>query len=286
LEIKLGSGEEMSKGILPVKYDYVFKKIFGDVNNTDILAGFLKSVLDIPESEYDYLVISDPNLFANTQDEKLCILDVKVFTTNKKIIDVEIQVEPEAAFRERIVTYLSRMISSQTVKGADYTVIEKVISIVIADYILISENDEYHNRFHLYDPRTKTEFTDIIEINTLELKKLPKKDDLSDLWDWMKFVNAKEEKDMAELETIAETNPQIRKAVGVLKEMSRDEAEREIAESQERKRASINGQLLYATNKGKAESTLAIARRMKTKNIPLDTIMEVTELTAEEIESL
>ncbi|MDR2649319.1 MAG: hypothetical protein LBB94_06325, partial [Clostridiales bacterium] len=29
--------------------------MFGDQRNVDILAGFLKSVLDIPPEEYDYL---------------------------------------------------------------------------------------------------------------------------------------------------------------------------------------------------------------------------------------
>ena len=37
--------------LLPVKSDFVFKLIFGDQKNIDILASFLKSVLDIPDEE-------------------------------------------------------------------------------------------------------------------------------------------------------------------------------------------------------------------------------------------
>ena len=37
------------KELLSVKLDLVFKLIFGDQRNTDILSSFLKSVLDIPE---------------------------------------------------------------------------------------------------------------------------------------------------------------------------------------------------------------------------------------------
>ena len=47
------------KPLLPVKSDFVFKLIFGDQRNTDILAAFLKSVLDIPDAEYDRLTIVD-----------------------------------------------------------------------------------------------------------------------------------------------------------------------------------------------------------------------------------
>ena len=49
-----------NKKLLPVKLDLVFKLIFGDQRNTDILASFLKSVLDIPEEEYERVTIVDP----------------------------------------------------------------------------------------------------------------------------------------------------------------------------------------------------------------------------------
>ena len=45
------------KPLLPVKSDFVFKLIFGDQRNVDILTAFLKSVLDIPDAEYDRLTM-------------------------------------------------------------------------------------------------------------------------------------------------------------------------------------------------------------------------------------
>jgi hypothetical protein len=44
--------------------------------------------------------------------------------------------------------------------------------------------EQYHHRFILYDIENKVEFTDIIEVNTLELRKLPQAEDGSELWDW------------------------------------------------------------------------------------------------------
>jgi len=46
--------------LLPVKSDFVFKLIFGDQRNVDILASFLMSVLDISNDEYDHLTVVDP----------------------------------------------------------------------------------------------------------------------------------------------------------------------------------------------------------------------------------
>ena len=42
-----------SPKILPPKADVVFKRLFGDERNIDILVDFLKSVLDISENEYE-----------------------------------------------------------------------------------------------------------------------------------------------------------------------------------------------------------------------------------------
>jgi hypothetical protein len=42
----------MAYKILHPKLDYVFKLIFGDSRNIDILEAFLKAALDIPVDEY------------------------------------------------------------------------------------------------------------------------------------------------------------------------------------------------------------------------------------------
>jgi len=53
------------------------------------------------------------------------------------------------------------------------------------------------------DPEAEVEFSDILEINTLELRKLPSGTDGTELYDWAKFIAAETE----ELTMIAERNP-------------------------------------------------------------------------------
>ncbi|WP_043923014.1 PD-(D/E)XK nuclease family transposase [Leadbettera azotonutricia] len=60
----------MANKILHPKLDYVFKLIFGDSWNIDILEAFLKAALDIPADEYDGLVIADPHLKPETTVQK------------------------------------------------------------------------------------------------------------------------------------------------------------------------------------------------------------------------
>ena len=62
------------KPLLPVKSDFVFKRIFGDQRNVDVLADFLKSVLDIPDEEYKSITVIDPHIKKESKNDKYGIL--------------------------------------------------------------------------------------------------------------------------------------------------------------------------------------------------------------------
>ena len=215
--------------LLPVKNDFVFKLIFGDQRNVDILSGFLTSVLDIPESEYEQLTITDPHVKKETIDDKYGVLDVKVKTKSGDIVHIEIQLKVHSNLKERTIYSQSKMITEQVLSGDNWRVIKRVISIVITDEIFMHEGDKYHNQFR-YRTTDGLEFTNLVEINTLDLKKLPLSTDNTELWHWMKFIKTGDEQEM---EMLATRSPQMRKAVGILKELSADERTRLLFESHE-----------------------------------------------------
>jgi predicted transposase/invertase (TIGR01784 family) len=112
---------------------------------------------------------------------------------------------------------------------------------------LIDDSTHYHNRYRLHDSETGSTFTDLLEINTLELPKLPAESDQSALWDWLRFIKVEKE---SEMEALARKNPQIRKAVGALRIMSADERERERALNHQRDLMAAHGRLEYAKAEG------------------------------------
>jgi hypothetical protein len=69
----------MSREFLSLKTDYVFKKVFAESNYPSILANFLKSTLEMPESEFDKLEIIDPHLQRQFEGDKLSILGDRTF---------------------------------------------------------------------------------------------------------------------------------------------------------------------------------------------------------------
>jgi predicted transposase/invertase (TIGR01784 family) len=280
----------MLKPFLSPRNDVVFKLLFGDARDTSLLTEFLKSTLNLPAEDYQDVTLVDPHLNGEIPDDKQGILDVKVRTPTGKVIDIEIQIAGQPQMRERIVFYLSRMVTEQIAKGEDYREIKRSICILITDYKLISENQRYHNRYRLHDAETGSEFSDLLEIDTLELPKLPQ-DDGTELWDWLRFLNATTEE---EFTMLAEKNSQVGEAVSRLQELSQDERTRLLAESQEKLRRDIAARVYGAEEKGREEgreegwkeAQLAIARRLLDLGISIEEIVKATELTPEEIRTL
>ena len=271
-----------SKPLLPVKSDFVFKLIFGDQKNIDILTGFLKSILDIPNDDYERLTIVDPHVKKESIDDKFGILDVKVHTKSGRIIHVEVQLWFVPELKERCIYYQSKMVTEQISSGQDYAVIKKVVSIIITDYTLIPENKDYHNQFR-YRTKGGMEFSDLVEINVLELTKLPTQTDNSELWYWMEFIRAENEEELAMLEQI---NPQMSKAVGVLKELSADERTRMLFEEREKARRDIASLMGGARQEGLQEGLILTARNAIGMGMDIDSIIKLTGLSREEIENL
>jgi len=264
---------------LSPKSNFIFKQIFGDQRNADILGGFLQAVLDLPAGEYDHLTIVDPHLTPGRESDKLSILDVKLHTKSGNVIDVEIQLTNHPNLRERIVFYLARMVAGQISEGERYSSLKRSVCILIADFRVIADSERYHNRYRLCDPDTGSCFTNLIEVNVLEIPKLPYEEDNTALWDWMRFLEPRGKEDYAML---SERNPHIGRAVAVLKELSEDERTRLLAESYQKARWDEELRIEAALREGKFE----IARNALRRGIPAGDVMEITGLKREEIEAL
>ena len=289
----------MSKMRIFAKSDPIFKMIFGDPENKTALIGLLREIIDIPEEEYAHIEIIDPNLRVNKSYGKSGILDIKLTTKNGQRINVEIQIRKASDLKQRILFYASKMVAEQLTEGEKYDKIRKIISIMICtDHNLIEDSKEYHNRYFLYDKNTNSTFTDLLEIDILEFKKVPEKDK-SNLATWLRFLNTD---DKEELDKMAVRNVAFESAVCKYKQLTADERIRMIAENEEKawknRQAEIKAEIEYAKEegmqkgiqKGRAEGernrNIEIAKNLLGMFIPIDQIKKATGLSEEEIEKL
>ena len=244
--------------LLSLTNDFVFKLVLGDPNNSDILADFLSGVIKLSPEDFEDICLVDPHLRREDEHDKLSILDVKVKTKTGKTIDIEIQVCNQTWLRERLVYYLSKMITGQVSSGESYHKIKKAVIIIITDFSFIKDSPRCHNRYQLRDETGTSLLSDVMEINTLELPKARKAgggmgggiDPNSKLAEWLTVFNAKSEE---ELMAVAEKNPKINKVRGILVKLSEDERTRMLAESRQMAEWDREAYILTAQMEGHAK---------------------------------
>jgi len=133
------------------------------------------------------------------------------------------------------------------------------------------------------------------EVYTLELSKVPTVNDGTAVWEWLQFLRAKQKE---EFEMIAERNPEIRKAVDTLYELSADEEVRAAYEMRQKalrdKLTQIDDSYQEGLAKGKhegreegrEEGKIEDARKMKELGFSVENICAVTGFPEETIEKL
>jgi predicted transposase/invertase (TIGR01784 family) len=245
------AGASENKLLLP-RYDVTFKSIFKNKDNTDVVADFLKAVLDISEDEdFEDIIVTDPELLPEADGEKFSMLDVLLKIRGKGIINVEMQFCKIKEMKERLVYYWSKLASRQLSAGESYANFNKVIMIVIADFNFIDDDpDNYYHRYMLYDKERDSRFTDLIEFVIVELRKVSAKSDHTAKWGWARFFGSGSD---AELREAARESEKIGKAMLTIEKLSADENARVRADYEEIMRLDHISRMEGARNEGLAE---------------------------------
>ena len=113
--------------------DYIFKRLFGDENNKDILIAFLNSLFE----EYDYLPKIEDLEFKNTEipkvyeENKGARLDIKAKINENTYIDIEVQSKDPSNLVNRSIFYNAFTLINEIEEGSFLREIPQVISIWI-----------------------------------------------------------------------------------------------------------------------------------------------------------
>ncbi len=221
----------MGRDIIKAKLDIIFKKIFTDKDNEDLLIDFLSSLLEIPKESMQEVSIKSSENIPEDAAGKFSIMDIKL-KVDDKLVNIEMQIKDELNFKDRVLYYWSKLYSGELKSGEEYGELKQSISIAIVNYNLFDCN-EYHSSFALMEKERHEILTNKCAIHFFELKKINKKVNKDDkMLLWLQLVNAESEEELNMLEN---TNiPEMKKAVKVIRNMSADEEMRYIADFREK----------------------------------------------------
>lgn len=240
----------MARNVIKAKLDIIFKKMFSEKENEDMLHDLLASMLSVPYESIKNIEVLNPDILPETVSGKFSRMDIKL-QVDDKIINVEMQVKNEGDFRDRSLYYWSKLYSGELKSGEEYSQLKKSIAINIVNFKMF-DCMEYHSEFTMLETTRHEQLSEKCAIHFFELKKIGKKVNKNDRMElWLQLINAESEE---ELDMIKETNiPVMEKAVMIIHQMSDDEKIQEIARLREKALHDEASALSNARREGKAE---------------------------------
>ena len=274
----------MGKFINPFT-DMGFKLIFGQEVSKPILIEFLNSLLS-GERRIKDLKFLDKEQTRTSDEDRSLIYDIYCEQENGEHIIVEMQNRSQPYFKNRSVFYASRAIVEQGQKGPKWNYEYKAVYVIaFLNFERKDISDEFRCDVTLMDMKKKAPFSDKMRLVYLQLPLFTKEpDDCQNTFERIIYVL----KNM----DILERMPWIAKdavfqrlaSIAEVSALSKEDRQK-YDESLRKFRDTISvmeGQYL----EGEKKSLIEVARKMKAKAFDIETITEITGLTAEEIGAL
>ncbi|WP_343084968.1 Rpn family recombination-promoting nuclease/putative transposase [Blautia producta] len=226
--------------------DFCFAEL---MKNDKVRKGFIAALLGVSPEEVEDTMMLPAALGGNWPDDKLGILDVHVLLADGTRMNMEMQVKYFECWDERVLFYMGRMFAGQIKKGEPYEKLQKCIHVSILDFVHFPHDDQCYRTIHFRDDKTGNVYSDKMEIQILELKKLPKEVRTGeDVILWMKFFSGKSRE---EFESVAKANEYLNEAYHTLRTMSADEKKRMEYEARDKALRDYNSQISSAERRGK-----------------------------------
>jgi predicted transposase/invertase (TIGR01784 family) len=272
------------------KSDIVFKKLFFTEENKDLLIDLINAFLR-PEDHITDVFLKNPYNSIDTALDKQSYMDVKALDQKGNMVLIEMQVKGQTFYKKRALYYWAEGYTNQLDKSEqsdsakNYSILTKVISIHIVNFILEEEKPEYHNYYRLIDQKNRLlDQENLLELHFLEIPKVKEVDLKEHLTLWVEFFNNPNSP------KIRNASPIFEKAVKKLKIINFTEQEKVAYDKFKKQELDELARLDYAEQegikKGEHKKAMDAAKKMIIKGLSLKDISEFTGLSMEEINSL
>ena len=167
---------------LEPKYDVVFRRIFDEEKKCRLLLSLLNSILKWPpERKLTSLTLLPSHVLPGGWDDKESVMDIRAEDQLGRQYDVEVHIGYDAAYLDRAVFYLARLLGEQLPVGAPYSGLRPVIGAHFLDWKLFGTGDKFHHVIELREKGEEKRSCDLLELHMVEMPKFRR--NLADLRD-------------------------------------------------------------------------------------------------------
>ena len=268
--------------------DFGFKRIFGTKPNKDLLINFLNSLFEGFQVIKDVKYLNSEHV-GDVFAERKAIFDVYCENERGEKFIVEMQNAYQKYFKDRSLFYSTFPIREQAPKGADWNFkLERVYTVALLNFDLKEEafdQDDINHEVGLLDKKTHKVFNDKLSFKYVEIAKFDKtEDELVTLYDKWLYV-------LKNLSRLDERPAALKEKVFT---KLFEEAEiakftpTELKEYEDSLKAyrDVKNSIDTALEKGREEKAIQIAKKMLAAGMDIDTIINMTDLSKDEIEKL
>lgn len=266
--------------------DYMFGRIFGDKESSDILKDFLQAIL--PDIKISHIEpIKQSYIDRINPRKKFGRMDILATLNDGIKVNIEMQMDDHGNTISRSLYYLERLGSSDLSNKVDYNKIPRVISIWILDYNLFDDGT-YHDVSRIRRDFNSKPLTNKLELHYIQLPKFKQNHSKvsTKLDQWLTFII---NDNLEEIENM--DNENIKKAQSKLEYLNDDDEARAMAEYLADAERNERSALSTATEKGRLEGKLEgrleekneIIKKMLAKKFKPEEISELTNASIEEI---
>lgn len=320
---KMEGEETMNGKYLNPKADLTFKLVFGE--HEDLMMSLLNALLpiaeDAPITSVEYL---SPEMVPEIAGKKDSIVDVRCRDSRGRQFIVEMQMHWNEDFMKRVLLNTSKAVVKQAGVGENYRQIEPVFSLnLINDTRFQPDTEEFYHDYAVINVEHPERTIDGLRFVFVELPKFQPRSisekKMAVLW--LRFLTEiGEDTKEAPAELLA--NDQTRKALSIVEKSAMNDTQlyvyeqfmmsiideqvlregfykegmqkgmaegmqKGIAEGMQKGMAEgMQKGMEKGMEKGVAKATLDFARSMKQRNYPVKDIMELTGLSAADIDTL
>ena len=276
--------EEKQKEFIPLYFDVLFKKIFGDPNDLKPLRYLLKVVLNIEPIE---IKILSPEVIGEKYKTKRTYLDLLVKLDDGTKISIEVNTNPKSYVIDRNLFFLFKTMGNDLKTNEEYSGLHKHIQINFN--VHIPQKKPVMN-YKLIDIETKEVLTEKLEIINIDITYFANTwynkntDEFSKL---MGLIGTKEEENLRYFQ----------KETGIMKNIidkaNKFREDEEVVEvydyekmRDDREKMAYKEGIETGYDRGVKEGIEITVQNLLKLNLDIDTISKATGLSKEQIEEL
>jgi len=230
---------------LSLRNDAVLKLYFGKEENKEQLRQFLKATTHLTDDDLAHIHVKNATLTKQHVFEKDFIVDIHLTSVTGHHIIIEMQIQNHVNFIERIVSYNARRYASQLKPGESYIQLKEVITIIITDFTLFNDSDDFSEHI-LFRRENRKIFTNAQQFYIIDLTKLPYQlTEAKHHWGALFKAKSKEELNM-----LMQQSNTMKQAGEKLLDLNSDEEAREIAMARQYSQMAYRDELHAREQKG------------------------------------